>query len=199
MWPVREKPGQSGFVLKKKKQDLNASRRMRVSTLRDLQLPARVPQGGEEVQLDARLGAQVALQVLGLLLHSGQSGQQQVRVLLHAAVLPQSLQQGEPERESPESMFKGQKNLKKTGRGGGRGQEAKGAVVPRALQLFLHASFIFFFFVVWLVCSGNQCTSHTQSPSDESGRQTPNNVTQKLRCTQRLRKTQPAFLMKPLP
>ena len=39
-------------------------------TLCDLQLPLGVPQGREEVQLDARLGAEAVLQVLGLLLHS---------------------------------------------------------------------------------------------------------------------------------
>lgn len=65
-----------------------------MSTLSDLQLPACVPQSGEEVQFDAGLSAQVALQVLGFILHHRQGGEQQLRVLLHAAVRPQSLEEG---------------------------------------------------------------------------------------------------------
>lgn len=61
------------------------------ATLSDFQLPACISQSGEQVQLDAGLCAQVVLQVLSLLLHGGQRGQQHVRLLLHAAVLPQSL------------------------------------------------------------------------------------------------------------
>lgn len=65
--------------------------RIRLRTLSDLQLSACVSQSGEQVQFDASLGAQIALQMLSLLLHGGQSGQQHVRVFLHAVVLPQSL------------------------------------------------------------------------------------------------------------
>lgn len=65
--------------------------RIRLRTLSDLQLSACVSQRGKQVQFDASLGAQIALQMLSLLLHGGQSGQQHVRVFLHAVVLPQSL------------------------------------------------------------------------------------------------------------
>lgn len=57
----------------------------------DLQLPAGVSQSREQVQFDAGLGAQVVLQMLSVLLHGRQRGQQHVRLFLHAAVLPQSL------------------------------------------------------------------------------------------------------------
>lgn len=57
----------------------------------DLQLPAGVSQSREQVQFDAGLGAQVVLQMLSVLLHGRQCGQQHVCLFLHAAVLPQSL------------------------------------------------------------------------------------------------------------
>lgn len=57
----------------------------------DLQLSAGVSQRREEVQLDPGLGAQVVLQVLSLLLHGRQGGEQHVRLFLHATVLSQSL------------------------------------------------------------------------------------------------------------
>lgn len=63
----------------------------RIETLSDLQLSAGVSQGGEQVQFDASLGAQVVLQMLSLLLHGRQSGQQHVCLFLHTAVLSQSL------------------------------------------------------------------------------------------------------------
>lgn len=63
----------------------------RKGTLRDLQLPACVSESWEQVQLDASLGAQIALQMLSLLLHGWQGGQQHVRLFLHALVLSQSL------------------------------------------------------------------------------------------------------------
>lgn len=66
-------------------------RRIKLRTLSDFQLSACVSQSGEQVQFDASLGTQIALQMLSLLLHGGQSGQQHVRVFLHAVVLPQSL------------------------------------------------------------------------------------------------------------
>lgn len=105
----------------------------------DLQLPARVPQGGEEVQLDARLGAQVALQVLGLVLHGGQSGQQQVRVLLHAAVLPQSLP-----RESAEHVGQREQLMVKKKKANRR-QEKKGQWFPKCCVI--HS---FHFLYVWM-------------------------------------------------
>ena len=60
-------------------------------TLCDLQLAPGVPQGGEQVQFDARLGAQVVLQMLSFVLQCRESGQHGGRVALHTAVLLQSL------------------------------------------------------------------------------------------------------------
>lgn len=63
----------------------------RSRTLSDFQLSAGVSQSREQVQLDASLSAQIALQMLSFLLHGWQSGQQHVRLFLHAVVLSQSL------------------------------------------------------------------------------------------------------------
>lgn len=99
----------------------------------DLQLPSRVPQSGEQVQLDAGLSAQVALQVLSFILHRRQGGQQQLRVLLHAAVRPQGLEEGggwaglvdtdsESEREWKDKVGGGKgKERGKREKGGDRG------------------------------------------------------------------------------
>lgn len=72
-------------------QGLKAHEGKRAGTLSNLQLPACVSQSGEQVQFDASLGAQVVLQMLSLLLHGRQSGQQHVCLFLHTAVLSQSL------------------------------------------------------------------------------------------------------------